>query len=536
MVRAGIFTLISALILLLACQKEPTPDPDPIPPYDCSLQVNDTNMVVGITETPDSIYFQLENGEQVIRPCSCIASYTIDPDLWSVQLTYADLTEAQLPYFGNFAIPEDSIILDPYEHAPLVALVHFSIPYPRKVKITVHGRDLSSPDLTHTFREPATTHTIPVYGLYADFLNQVSISVLDKNEAVRNTRQIQIQTESVGFLDCGTMTVEVNNYKDTLTPHFFLVHNAIHDSHGYVRWYSELRGVKYFPLYDHQIAMQLRDDKGLPAPKWEDFRIMSLLGEELGLYDVPHRNHHEIIEKTPGGNLLVGTNAEPYFTIEDDTEDAIVEIDRQTGEVVKFWDLRDIFDPTRPRLWTEMVNDWCHLNSIEYDSTDNTLLISSKLQYFIAKIDYETGAIKWIFGNHENWKAPWQPFLLEPENFDRDIHPDRDWTYAQHMPRLTKEGNIIVYDNGRSRPGGDFTRALEFHVDTVAMTVRKVWTRDFSYSTRTMGSIHKFYNKNVLIGHGEHGTLIEVNQEGEVLFKGRTKTFYRAYPIEFYQF
>ena len=98
----------------------------------------------------------------------------------------------------------------------------------------------------------------------------------------------------------------------------------------------------------------------------------------------------------------MGTNAAPYLSIEDDTEDAIVELDRQSGEVVKFWDLRDIFDPERERIWTEMPNDWCHLNSIQYDSTDNSLLISSKLQSFISKIDYETGRIRWIFGNHHN--------------------------------------------------------------------------------------------------------------------------------------
>jgi hypothetical protein len=331
------------------------------------------------------------------------------------------------------------------------------------------------------------------------------------------------------------MEVNVNHYQDSLTPHFFLIHNAIYDDRGEVRWYTPYGASKYFPLHDHQIAMQIHGDKGNPVSEWEDIRVISLMGLQTGLYDVPNRNHHEIIEKTPGGNLLVATNAEPYYSTADDTEDAIVEIDRQSGEVVKFWDLREIFDPTRERLWTEMPNDWCHLNSIQYDSTDHTLLISSKLQYFIAKIDYETGAIRWIFGNHENWREPWQPYLLEPENFDTIIHPDRDWTYAQHMPRLTDEGNVIVYDNGRNRPGGDFTRAHEFRVDTARMTARTVWTHDFDYSTRALGSIHLHENKNVLIGHGEGGLLIEVTREGEVVFEGKVKNFYRAYPIELYQ-
>jgi arylsulfate sulfotransferase len=527
---------LSALILFASCEKEAPPDPDPDPPVvDCSVQVSDTDMVVGITETDSSIVFQLESGQEIIRPAGCIQSYQVDSVLWTVHLTYQDQTEDTLPFFGQAEIPRDSIVLNPYGFAPLTALVHFSIPYPRRVRVTVHGKGSGSLDLSHTFPEPDTNHAIPVYGLYGSYLNQVSIGILGKDGTELRTRRIQIRTGPLGNLICGPMYVTVNNYKDSLTPHFYLIHNAIYDNTGQVRWYTPFGASKYFTLYDHQIAMQIHGDKGNPVSEWEDIRILSLLGEQTGLYDVPNRNHHEINEKTPGGNLLVATNAEPYYSTDDDTEDAIVEIDRQTGEVVKFWDLREIFDPDRERIWEEMPNDWCHLNSIQYDPSDNTLLISSKLQYFISKIDYETGAIKWIFGNHENWGEQWQPYLLEPENFDTIVHPDRDWTYAQHMPRLTKEGNIIVYDNGRNRPGGDFTRVHEFRVDTAQMTVRTIWTHDFSYSTRALGSIYKHENNNVLIGHGEGGLLIEVNHAGEVLFEGKLKNFYRAYPIEFYQ-
>ena len=522
------------IVLFSACEKESPPDPDPTVDL-CPVQVSESNMIVGITDTTGSVIFHLEDGEEITRPASCIQGFRIDSAGWAVHLTYADSTEASIPFFGHFEILQDSIVLNPHQFAPLTARVTFTLPYPRRARITIHGRDPDSIDLIHTFPTPDTLHAIPVYGLYGNYLNQVTIGILDHTGTERYTRHIQIQTEPLGNLVCGPMEVKVNNYKDSLTPHFYLIHNAIYDARGDVRWYTPFGASKYFPLHDHQIAMQMHGDKGNPVSVWEDIRVISLAGEQLALYDVPNRNHHEIIEKRPGGNLLVATNAEPYYSTDDDTEDAIVEIDRQTGEVVKFWDLREIFDPTRERIWSEMPNDWCHLNSIQYDSTDHTLLISSKLQYFIAKIGYETGAIKWIFGNHENWKEPWQPYLLEPENFDTIVHPDRDWTYAQHMPRLTSEGNVIVYDNGRNRPGGDFTRVHEFRVDTVRMTVRTIWTHDFDYSTRALGSVHMRENKNVLIGHGEGGTLIEVTRGGEVLFEGKVKNFYRAYPIELYQ-
>ena len=93
---------------------------------------------------------------------------------------------------------------------------------------------------------------------------------------------------------------------------------------------------------------------------------------------------------------------------------------------------------------------------------------------------------------------------------------------------------MIIYDNGRKRPGGDFTRILEIRVDETNMTVEKVWTKDFSFSTRTMGSVQVFEDGNVLVGHGERGTITEVTRTGEVVFNARLKYFYRAYPVQFY--
>jgi arylsulfate sulfotransferase len=508
----------------------------PDPPMDgCRFHVSDSNIVVSVTEVQDSMVFLLEDNKRIARSTSCFWSVQVDSANWMVEIVYSDSILQFTPFLGNsFVIEEDSIQLNPYGRAPLAAQVKFSLPVRGRIRLTVHGRNEESPDISHTFDGFEQHHTIPVYGLYVDFENTVTISVLDYFGNERISRDITIQTGPRGTVICGQMQVNINEYTGDQKKKFFLVQNAIYDTEGYIRWYAGYISNKYFALSNGLIAIQLLNDKGEPATLIEDIRIMNLMGQVVQLVDVPNRPHHEIMEKSPGGNLLVATNAQPYQSTADDTEDMIVEIDRISGEVIKSWNLREIFDPSRPRLWTEMPNDWCHLNSIEYDSTDHTLLISSKLQYFISKIDYETGQIKWIFGNHENWNEPWQEYLLTPTNFDTLVHPDRDWVYAQHMPRMTGEGTVIVYDNGRSRPEDDFTRILEFRVDETNMTVEKIWTHDFSYSTRTMGSVQVFEDDNVLIGHGEKGTITEVTREGEVVFDARLGYFYRAYPVQFY--
>lgn len=540
--------IISILILLFiwGCQKENTiPDDtgekeeNPEVPIDSLIcdcpEIDDNNLVAGVFEQDSSLYLVLESHDTISLSQRCVNEYSIDSINWNLNLSFTDSTAFDLPFLGNhFTIDPYSIILNPSGQAPLSAIVYFSTPFPRKVRIVIEPKSELSARISTELDAFEKYHAIPVFGLYSNYTNKVTIELLNQfDEAAVLTKTIEIVTEPISRVQSGEMTVITNNFNDEQKDRLFLIQNAIYDGAGDVRWYTTHSGKKFYALSDGLIGIQTFPDKGW-IEEGPDIKIINYLGELIDTFDVPHRMHHEINEKYPGGNLLVATNAEEYYTTADDTEDMVIEIDRNTGEVVKEWDLRKIFDPARKRLWTENVNDWCHLNSIQYDSTDNTLLISSKLQYFVSKIDYDTGEILWICGNHENWKEPWQPFLLEPLNFETDQYPDQGWTYAQHMPRLTDEG-FIVYDNGNSRPGDDYTRAVEFRIDTANMTVEKIWSYDFSNAARTMGSVYVYDDNTVQIGHAEKGEILEVTQDNTVLFHGRVMTYYRAYPIQLYK-
>ena len=133
-----------------------------------------------ITEESDSLIFRLENNQEIVRLASCYSECMVDTSQWKVRLIHKDSSEQYLPFLGNsFDIREDSILVDPYERAPLTALVSFTLPFPRNVAVRIHGRTENSPDLIHVFDGFKSVHTIPVYGLYADFNNRVTISVLD---------------------------------------------------------------------------------------------------------------------------------------------------------------------------------------------------------------------------------------------------------------------------------------------------------------------------------------------------------------------
>ena len=108
--------------------------------------------------------------------------------------------------------------------------------------------------------------------------------------------------------------------------------------------------------------------------------------------------------------------------------------------------------------------NWLHVNSVDYDPEDDSIIISSRHQSALIKIGRDK-KVKWIVGSHEGWKKEFQDKLLTP--IDKNGKPLKcegskceggfDWTWTQHtawkIDELSK-GDIVyvsVFDN-RRRP------------------------------------------------------------------------------------
>jgi arylsulfate sulfotransferase len=90
--------------------------------------------------------------------------------------------------------------------------------------------------------------------------------------------------------------------------------------------------------------------------------------------------HHEIIE-LENGNLLTSSNSEIFTSLTDNAyrEDTIIELDRDTGDIIDIFDLNDVLQEVKPKVlekyyitrdWgdREMLEfttgDWIHINSL----------------------------------------------------------------------------------------------------------------------------------------------------------------------------
>ena len=167
-------------------------------------------------------------------------------------------------------------------------------------------------------------------------------------------------------------------------------------------------------------------------------------------------------------------------------------------------DFFSVFD-THVKL-TRKVIRYCHTNAIEVDH-DGNIMISSRNQSEITKIDRETGEIIWRMGGNNN------EFTLEG---------DTKWFSCQHDIRRLDNGNITLFDNNNLSDPQE-SRALEYVLDEENKTATLVfeYKRDPLVYANAMGSARKQSGGNTLIGWGSGWVtdVSEVRPDGTVAFE-----------------
>ena len=139
--------------------------------------------------------------------------------------------------------------------------------------------------------------------------------------------------------------------------------------------------------------------------------------------------------------------------------------------------------------------NWAHVNSVDYDPTDDSIIISSRHQSAVIKIGRDK-KVKWILSSPEGWREGWADKVLTP--VDKDGKPIKcegskcegsfDWSWTQHTAwRIDEKSNkdtvyITVFDNGDARgmeqpalAEDKYTRGVIYKIDQDKMTVQQIW-------------------------------------------------------------
>lgn len=384
-------------------------------------------------------------------------------------LVHQENLEKEFTTTEENTIDNPKIIVNPYEISPLTALILFETRDLTAPTVTIVGEDEST-TFTKTFT-PNKKHVLPIYGLYPDRNNEVIITLNGEDYT------FHIQTDPLP--DDFALPTNVTANKEELDQELYFVtpssqgYTAAYDINGNVRWYLTEN-----MIWDVQRLrngnIMLSSNRLINPPYYTTGLVeMDLTGKIYYEYVLPGGYHHDVYE-LENGNLLVASNDFDSGTV----EDYIVEIERDTGNIVKRIDLKEILPMDEGKNLMATDYDWFHNNSVWYDSNTNSITLSGRHQDAVVNIDYNSLEINWIVGSHDGWSKEYQKYFLDP------IGDDFEWQWAQHAAMILPNGDLFVFDNGNNRSktekdsvkaSDNYSRGVIYHINTIDKTIEQVW-------------------------------------------------------------
>lgn len=443
------------------------------------------------------------------------------------------------------------VVLDPYNVAPLSALVLFETEEPVSLNYSVLGKTEET-TISHSIDEATTIHEVPVLGLYAGYNNTVQFELIDENGNV-SEHQVEIETAELPEAFYGLELIE--SQPEKMHPGLTFLntsageYSAI-DSQGEVRfmltpWMAN--NVEH--LSNGNIVIVLRrehDENEALEIDYDHVVEMDLLGKPYNSYIFEMDNNtnavafdHDIIELDNGNLLgLVHDSQSEYV------EDNMIEFDMETGEVVKVTDFKDLFPNDYYEDYEyqgEPSYDWNHHNAIDQTEDGESLLVSVRNHDMVVKMTYPENEIEWISVADENWEETTRPddYMLEPIG---DIKFHMAHHAVEEMP--DQDGNpdtidIMLFDNNRYIMRGheevaeDYSRAVQYRINEADRTIEEIWSYgeergEYSFADIVSDADYLEESNNVLVNFGrtyiDHSEpvsqIVEVDKEtNEVLFE-----------------
>lgn len=368
----------------------------------------------------------------------------------------------------NYTMEHPNIILDPYDISPLTALVIFETSDLTAPEVTIKGKDENT-TFTKTFT-PSKKHILPIYGLYPDTNNEVTI------ECNGQKNVFYIKTDPLPE-DFALPTKVVSNKEELGNELYFVTPSsdgyvAAYDVNGDVRWYlNESFTWDIKRLNNGNIL--LSSNRLINPPYYmTGLMEMDLLGKVYYEYTLPGGYHHDVFE-LENGNFIIASDNFENGTV----EDYVVEMDRKTGEIVKTIDLTKILPQDEGRNVNATDYDWFHNNSVWYDAATNSLTLSGRHQDAVVNLDYSTNEINWIVGSKEGWSKEMQKYFFEPDE-------NTEFQWSQHAAMILPNGNLFVFDNGNNRSKtaenavsaeNNYSRGVIYQLDKENKMIHQVW-------------------------------------------------------------
>lgn len=322
--------------------------------------------------------------------------------------------------------------------------------------------------------------------------------------------------------------------------------NFIVDTKGEIRWYllpsPDMYDVNSLWNGGIMMGVQQNDDGALSWGFGQHYVKYDIMGRKIWHRRLPfaYNDFSHSMDAAQNGHYFLRVGSSNLKRADGrhvrTVRDLIIEVN-ESGQVVDQWRLWEILDPYRDIaikaldqgavclnvdasqagktlsaedlqkldseghfgdiVGTGPGRNWAHVNSVDYDPTDDSIIISSRHQCAVIKIGRDK-KVKWILGGGAGWKPAYRDLLLTPVNSKGQKldcndyqceNTDFDWTFTQHTAyRIDEksEGDILylsVFDNGDARhfeqpaiPSMKYSRAVIYKINQKKHTVEQVWS------------------------------------------------------------
>jgi arylsulfate sulfotransferase len=371
--------------------------------------------------------------------------------------------------------------------------------------------------------------TLPIYGLYAGFTNNVSIDLVFSDGSEREM-PLEITTQPYDDptgIYAYPIVLKQRSPVDRIGFSFFAMKSIIEtpvivDTDGQVRWVGT--GVA------NSMASILAGDDfligNMQSPSLYHLTLPGVLTHTPLESSVVTGFHHNIDPGKQGFLVEVHTATDYGSTLEEISAG---------GTVLRTWDLAEILKAQMeeagddPTTFVRRGSDWFHMNAAAYDSRDNSVIVSSR-ENFLIKLDYNTGKIIWIFGDPTKY---WHTF---PSLRAKALTLEEGGLYpiGQHAVSMTSDGLMMVFNDGfasvnqpTGTPTGEtrtYSAVSAYSIDAISLTAEEIWNFDYGQSifSALCSSAYEAPDRTYLVDYAMPGgitaRLVGLDSERNVVF------------------
>ena len=322
--------------------------------------------------------------------------------------------------------------------------------------------------------------TVPIFGLYQNYANSVTITYKERSGSARLTASISTDDYHGTFAAEHRETIVSRNAAVQLDYSYMVVKQGwlgtlptVIDIDGNVRWVFDAGAPQNAYLWDGELYYASGTSVRKMKLGGASSLVVNLAGEDVAGF------HHNFDPGKRGLLLEVDTNIH--------SESTIIEIDK-SGNVLETFDVSAIIRAamtsddlaTVNSTWIRDGVDWFHNNAATYWKKYDTLVLSSR-ENFVIGIGYSDKKIKWILGDtNKGWYQDFNSLKKYALTLSAGSLPP----IGEHAVSITANGELMLFDNGANsfnqcciQPGSNrgYSAPRRYAINPKRMTADETW-------------------------------------------------------------